>query len=204
MEPFIDLSKPLGHSVQIYEQGDYRDPEFSCSKWCTIEEHGYSVSALAMGTQTGTHIDAPAHFDSAGSCLDALSLDKLIGSYYLVDLPAKVNSQVSKAICASYAQESLLFMRCLEFGHSLVAGDALELLLALPPAVWVLDGEVDLSDAAPLEFHRLLARAGKFLVENLDSQAARKVRPGGELFALPLPLIGASGSPCRVVVRNRR
>ena len=73
MKKILDLTKPLNSSLEIYADENYRDPDFSCTEWASIERQGYQVSALTLGTQTGTHIDAPAHFYALGKRLDDLS-----------------------------------------------------------------------------------------------------------------------------------
>ncbi len=75
------------------------------------------------------------------------------------------------------------------------------LLVDLPPEVWVLAGVIEVADASGLEFNRIVAEAGKFLIEDLHEENAAMVPRRGEIFALPLRLIGTSGAPCRVVVR---
>lgn len=194
---FIDLTKPLDSAVEIYPG----DPEFEAAPWCDIPRHGYRVSALRLGTQTGTHIDAPAHFDSAGATLEQLPIDRLVGEYLLVDLPDHCSALSSTALSA-YRLGNLLFLRCTD-ERARLSDRAFTALLELKAAVWVLAGEIELDGEPPLEFHRRLARGGVYLVENLDRQAAARVPPQGELMALPLRLAGTSGAPCRVVVRFR-
>ncbi len=198
----LDLTKLLDSSLEIYEEDNYRDPDFSCQEWCSVEKQGYRVSALSLGTQTGTHIDAPAHFDSSGKCLEALPLESLIGSYFLLDLPEDANDDQVRILCAGFSAERILFLRSSSSGVSLITPGALDLLLNLSPVVWVVAGAVKLTDGDPLLFHRLLALRGKYLVENVCYELASYVNPGGELIALPLRLVGTSGSPCRVVVRQ--
>jgi kynurenine formamidase len=202
MKPILDLTKPLTDAIDIYSEDNYRDPAFSCSEWSSVERQGYRVSAIALGTQTGTHIDAPNHFDSSGSCLEALPLSNLIGSYFLLDLPKDVNEERAITLCASYRHEGILFVRSDSSGVSRITHQALDRFLELPPLVWVLDGEVSMAEGAALAFHRLLACRGKYLIENLNSEVARSVRAGGELIAMPLALVGTSGAPCRVVVKQ--
>jgi kynurenine formamidase len=194
----LDLTKRLDAALEIYEELNYRDPEFSCKEWCSVETQGYRVSALTLGTQTGTHIDAPAHFDAAGECLDVLPIDELVGRYFLVDLNECADEEAVFTLSSTYEAEPILFVR----GASL-SRPALDCLLGLAARVWVVESEVRVSGAPPLEFHRLLAARRKYLIENLDAEMARQVKPGGELMALPLRLAGTSGAPCRVVVRNR-
>ena len=75
--------------------------------------------------------------------------------------------------------------------------------LTKPPQLRVLSGEIEIEHFRSLEFHRLVARAGKFLMEGLDQHAAHLVAGCGEMFALPLRLTGVSGSPCRVILRTQ-
>ena len=66
MTEIIDLTRKLDESLSIYSGGGYSDPPLQVEAWCTIAEQGFKVSRLSMGTQTGTHIDAPAHFSPLG------------------------------------------------------------------------------------------------------------------------------------------
>lgn len=197
----LDLTKPITSSLEIYAEENYRDPPFSCVEWSTVKEQGFRVSALTLGTQTGTHIDAPAHFDPSGQCLDALSLDDLIGRFFLLDLAKSADVHGIGSLCSGYQDETILFIRTDEFSVSYISSEALEHLLRLPPVVWVLAGELVVDNKPPLEFHRLIAHSNKYLIENLQMEAARNVEPGGTLIALPLALTGTSGAPCRVVIK---
>ena len=197
----LDLTKPLDENLTIYAEGDYADPPFECRDWAGIDRHGFRVSRLVLGTQTGTHMDAPAHFLDGGATLDALPVDRMMGRYVLLDLPAKASPEELDNLLMTYRDQTILFLRTPQEGVAFLSRPAMERLLALPPAVWVLAGEIEVSESEPLEFHRLLARAGKYLVEDLDPQTVLEVEPGGEIFLLPLRLTGTSGAPCRAVVR---
>lgn len=199
----LDLTRRLDHSLKIYEDNDYSDPPFICSEWSTIERQGYRVSRLELGSQTGTHIDAPAHFEPAGATLDSLSIERLMGKYYLLDLPEKADKEIVVAdMTAGDVKETILFLRTHHRQTCQITAEALDALIARPPLVWALAGQVTIRGEPDFEFHHALARAGKFLVEDLDLAAAAQVPPRGEIFALPLALVGTSGAPCRVVVRE--
>lgn len=197
----LDLTKPLDENLTIYAEGDYADPPFECRDWASIAREGFRVSRLVLGTQTGTHMDAPAHFLDGGAPLDALPVEQMMGRYVLLDLPAKASPEDLEHPLRAYRDQTILFLRTPQEGVAVLTRPAMERLLALPPVVWVLAGEIEVSESEPLEFHRMLARAGKYLVEDLDPQTAREVDPGGEIFVLPLRLTGTSGAPCRAVVR---
>ena len=121
----LDLTKPINSSLEIYADANYRDPDFSCTEWASIERQGYRVSALTLGTQTGTHIDAPAHFNASGKCLDELSLENLIGSYFLIDLPECVDENQTQKSCAAYKNETIIFIRSHISGLSTITAKAL-------------------------------------------------------------------------------
>jgi kynurenine formamidase len=203
MRRILDLSKPISPAIQIYAEPGYADPPYECTEWCSVATQGYRVSALRLGTQTGTHIDAPAHFDAAGATLEALPVEQLVGPYALIDLPAVAGVEAVAALCQAWAGEAILFLRAPLRYTARMPAAALELLLALPTPVWVLSGEIEVSDVPGFAFQRRLAGAGRYLVEDLDRAAASQVRPGGQIAALPLALVGTSGAPCRVVVMQR-
>jgi kynurenine formamidase len=186
--PWLDLTRPMDASLPIYAEPGYRDPPFAATRWCAIAERGFEVWRLEMGTQTGTHIDAPAHFAPGGATLDALAPDDLVGRYFHAAQPAE-----------SYAGELLLYLDAR-------SGDALSertlaAFLALPCRVWIMAGAATVEGRDPLHLHRALAAAGRFLVEDLDPAAVPRVPRRGEAVALPLRLAGLSGAPARVLVR---
>jgi arylformamidase len=197
----IDLTKSLDTSFIPFSKGKYTDPPLEFSDWSSLQKEGFRVSRLLLGTQSGTHIDAPAHFLEEGAWLEALSTDQLMGKYFLVELPRIASATDVDRFLLGYQQEKIIFLRTPEDQISRLTRKALQKILSLPPAVLVLSGEIDIVDSEPFDFHRFLARTGKFLVEDLDQKAAHQVSGRGEIFAFPLRLIGVSGSPCRVIVR---
>ncbi len=124
----IDLTKPVDGSLAIYRSGEYSDPPFRCSEWCSVEAQGYRVSRLELGTQTGTHIDAPAHFLPGGATLESLPVDRLMGAYFLVDLPDCCGADSLQRLSAGYRQEPILFLRTGLGGISKLTADALNAL----------------------------------------------------------------------------
>jgi kynurenine formamidase len=194
---WIDLTRPMTADLPIYTAPGYSDPPFDAAPWCGIAEQGFEVWRLALGTQTGTHIDAPSHFAAGGATLDALAPEALIGRYFHVDAAALAAG--GEACLAGHAGETILFLDASADPELPPAAAAA--LLALPCPVWLLAGAPRLTGRDPLALHRLLAAAGRFLVEDLDPDAIPRVPRRGEAVALPLRLAGVSGSPARVLVR---
>jgi kynurenine formamidase len=197
----LDLTRVLDRDLPIYADDAYADPPFEMEDWCTIEGQGYKVARLSMGTQTGTHIDAPAHFAVGGAALEALPLGALIGPYLWLDLHEVMQGpeRGSRPACQG---ETILFLTSSARTETGISEEVFDALLDLPCTVWLSVYGVRVAGRGPLYFHQALADAGKYLIEDVDEGLAMRVRPGGELIALPLRLKGASGAPCRVVVRQ--
>lgn len=203
MHPYqtIDLTKRVNDKLAVYSDGAYSDPTLEIETWCTIATQGFWVSALRLGTQTGTHIDAPAHFATGGATLEALDVARLIGTYFYVQADALADEKQLARLQNGYDNEGILFLHGAAPAVRLPEA-ALAVLLGLACPVWVSSVAVSVIGRDPLYFHRALAENGRFLVEELDHEAARRVKPGGTVVALPLRLEGVSGSPCRVIVQN--
>ena len=65
------------------------DPEPSVTVATTLENEGYNLSTLVMGTQTGSHVDAPYHFSNEGATIDQMELDFFLGDAIVVRVTDK-------------------------------------------------------------------------------------------------------------------
>ncbi len=196
--PPVELTLPLDGDTPVFSEGDYRDPLFRMTDWCTVPDRGFWVSRIEMGTQTGTHIDAPAHFVPGAETLDALPLAALIGPYFRFRLSGTGEGTDPGGIRHRYRGESLLLLQCEREGARIDPG-TLSVLLDLGCRVWVAAAEVSVAGGGPWAFNRRLAEAGVFLVEGVNDEAASRLSGRGILVVLPLRLQRAGGSPCRVV-----
>ncbi len=70
-----DLSHPLDSEMQVYPG----DPGVAFAAALDLDRDGAAVTALHLGSHTGTHVDAPAHTVAGGRTLDRVSLDELVG-----------------------------------------------------------------------------------------------------------------------------
>ena len=57
----IDLSVRIGTGMPVYPG----DPEVRLEAALTVARDGVNVLALHLGSQSGTHVDAPYHIDDA-------------------------------------------------------------------------------------------------------------------------------------------
>lgn len=77
----IDLSVPVNAETQTYPG----DPVPLLLPHNTIERDGFNILSVRIGSQTGTHVDAPYHFDGATEQLHELPLERFLGPGVVVD-----------------------------------------------------------------------------------------------------------------------
>lgn len=165
-----------------------------------------TVSALKMGTHTGTHIDGPIHFLPGSPGTDAVPLGNLIGPATVIEIedPSAVQWAELRKHNIGHS-ERLLFktlnsQRCWnssEFVSDFVslAEDAASELAELKTLAVGIDY---LSMGSP-EVHRTLLGAGVAIIEGLN---LLKVSRGKyELFCVPLSIRGGDGAPARALLK---
>ncbi len=173
---------------------------------------GANVSALAFGSHTATHIDAPQHFFDDGAGVDSLPLDVLIGPAILVDVGPDV-----RAITASVLREcplgahtrvlvrtrnsALLRQPTFDPEYSYLAPDGAEYLVDRGVQLVGCDYlSIEEFHSGHHRTHRTLLGRGVVIVEGLDLS---EPPPGEyELICLPLLLMGLDGAPARAVLRQ--
>jgi kynurenine formamidase len=196
MSDWLDLTRKLDQDLWIYQEGSYSDPPLVAERWAERATEGFEVWRLCLGTQTGTHIDAPCHFADGGATLDRLPASACVGTYRLVTAA----DLADPAFRPAWSGEThfLLDARA----PVPAATKAIDALLALPPPMIVMVGCLKVDHDDPLWFHRRVAQAGKYLAEDTLEDVG-ELPAAGEVIALPLRLAGVSGSPARVLVRGK-
>ena len=77
----IDITHELNSETKVYE--GIRTS--GSSNFFTVDNYGYAVTKLTMGSHSGTHIDAPAHVVIGGKTTKEVPLSTLIGEAVLVN-----------------------------------------------------------------------------------------------------------------------
>lgn len=202
-----DVSVPIKNGMLVWPG----DSGVDIKTLATVKKDGIGESRFSFGSHTGTHIDAPSHFLDTDLSIDKISPEKLIGDCRVIDLTNLAKQEISaKDISGLYIKKgeriifktgnsSLLFKK--EFPKSYVH-------LSLEGAKFLADKTINLlgTDFLGIEkksnpghpVHKTLLSAGIVLVEGLD---LRGVPEGSyQIFCLPLRVIGADGSPARVML----
>jgi kynurenine formamidase len=209
----VDLSHGVDDDTPVYPG----DPEPSFAPAATLAEDGYNVLHVRLGSQTGTHVDAPYHFVADGARVDELDLLLFVGPATVVRVRGKApRAAIGWADLAPHT-EGLDGSRMLlldtgwsrhwgtprYFDHPYLGADAAERLVAAGVRTVGIDAlsldETVLAGPQPaFAAHHAVLGAGGVIVENLTNLAA--VDWAEPLVSvLPLRLVGADGAPVRAV-----
>ena len=201
----IDITRALDPRIAVWP-GD----EPFAARWTARIENGSTVNigAVSMSTHTGTHFDAPLHYDADGAPTDALGLACFIGPAVVVEVRegALILPEHLAGIDTARFPRVLFKTRASDTPGDVWSDDfpALhpETVDALGRRGVVLVGtdapSVDPADSTLLLAHHALARCG---IVNLENLCLRGVEPGGyQLVALPLKLAGMDAAPVRAVL----
>lgn len=168
-----------------------------------------NVSLVSFNTHTGTHCDAPWHFEADGKRLHEVDTDVFFGDALVIDLPGAGRIGAADLPDGPLPPRVLLRTRSslhpedapFDTDFAAITEDAADRLVSDGVRLAGIDSPsiAPYGDAGPVH-HRLL-RAGVFIVENLRLAA---IPAGTHAFTvLPLPLRGADGAPCRAFVGLR-
>jgi arylformamidase len=169
-----------------------------------------NVSALTLSTHSGSHADAPFHYDAGGATMEAVDAGLYLGPAQVVDargagrlittgdvLPQLEDGTV-RILLRTYqrapqeswddrfkAVDARLIDALAERGIRLIGTDTPSL---------------DPQDSKTMDAHRAVARHRMAILEGLVLDAV----PFGthELIALPLKIAGADSSPVRAILRS--
>jgi arylformamidase len=205
----FDVTRTIRPGMPIYPG----DPECAIRPWLSIAKGDpVNVSAVSVGSHSGTHVDAPRHLRDVGQGVEALPLEALLGPALVADLgrvPRIDAALLRKTALLDLGGRARLLLRTRPDSSSAelcdypsLTEDAAELLVEAEVRLLGIEGfSVDPPAASDLPVHRLLLDAGVVVVEGLDLAA---VPPGEyELACLPLKLQDGDGAPARVLLYAR-
>jgi len=205
----VDLSLVLNTDTPIYPG----DPKPKISVATTIKNEGYNLFNLALGSQTGSHIDAPYHFDDNGKTVDNIDLKLCFGTGLIIDVTKKgQNEEILLEDILPYADEIddckiVLFKTCWDkkigtdafFEHPYLSIKGAEYLLAKGIMTIAIDTiNLDKTGGSSFPIHDLYAKAEGIIAENLANFSSIDFK-NPLISLLPLKLAGCDGSPVRAI-----
>jgi arylformamidase len=167
-----------------------------------------------MGSHSGTHVDAPAHFLKGGATVDRAPLGVLIGTARVIEItdaesikPAELKRhRIRKGDRILFkTRNSAIWQTAGRFDEDFV-------YITAEGAKYLVEREVSVVGVDYLsvggyhrdgsEVHRTLLGAGAWLIEGLDLSSVEAGRY--DLICLPLKIKDGDGAPARVILRRRR
>lgn len=205
MGKWIDISQPLTNDMAVFP-GD--EPFHYALSYSKEEIGSANIGQIRASLHTGTHIDAPFHYDSDGKTVDQLALERYIGPASVVDVShtEMVTADVLEKLDVKLAPRVLLktslpnnpkrFPEKMPVLHPGIADFLKDRGVVL---LGVDTPSVDPADSKQLETHHALYKQDINILENIMLDHV----PAGEykLIALPLHILGGDGSPVRAVLR---
>lgn len=209
IKKIVDLSHALTAETPVYPG----DPVPCFSVATTIENEGYNLFNVVLGSQTGSHVDAPYHFSNTGATIDKMDLNYFMGNGLIIDMTDKKSKeqftleevkrfekQIEEADIVLFKTNWYKKAGTDEFyEHPFLSKEAGEYLLSKGIKTTGIDA-INLDNTGGTEFpiHDMYSEAGGIIAENLANLDQVDFDTPFILF-LPLSLIGCDGSPVRAV-----
>ncbi|NBI61501.1 cyclase family protein [Clostridiales bacterium] len=206
---FVDLSWEVSDDSPIYPG----DPEPKITTTHTVEKDYYNLSGVYVGTQTGTHVDAPYHFRNEGETIDKMELDFFFGPAVVIQATDKKEKEkITLEDVKPYGDKiqagTIVLFRTdwykkrgteAFYNHPFVAGEVAEYLVEKGVRFICIDTiNADQSGGTEFPVHDLFSEKRLMIGENwayFDKIDFDNV----VVAAFPLKIQGCDGSPVRAV-----
>ena len=211
MEP-IDLTLTISQDLPRFPGS----PKPHFIPWSKIKTDGYNLELLFFSSHTGTHLDAPFHFDEKGSKIHQIPPSRLISDAVLLKITKGPNQQITKAdiinfekkfekiennstvILATGWQKNLGKKSFFKNNPGLSSSAAKYLISKKINLVGTDSPSIDLGIDGKFSTHHILSKNNVLIVENLCN--LEKISGiHFKLIVLPLKLKDATGSPVRAI-----
>jgi arylformamidase len=200
----IDISRPVTVGIPVWP-GDTAY-QFDLG-WKMSEGASVNVGSVTMSVHTGSHADAPFHFDPDGAGIGEVSLTPYFGPAVVVDVMGLQTITCEHLSAVDFGTMPRLLLKTGAWTNPEIFPETVPTLAPDVPAYLKERGvllfgvdvpSVDAIDSTDLPIHYALNAGSIAILESLD---LTHVTPGAyTLIALPLRLAGADASPVRAVL----
>jgi len=206
---WIDVSVPI-YAGMVHWPGD---PPVEISQPMHLDRGDVcTVSRLALGMHTGTHVDAPNHFLRGAKSVDSLSLGAMMGPARVIEILETATIGEAELSGRGIERRDRILLktsnstRCWntdqfvpDFAHLTLDGAA-HLVDVGVRTVGIDYLSIGRGDEGPA-VHRALLGAEILIVEGLNFSG---VEPGDyDFVCLPLKIRGGDGAPARALLKRR-
>jgi len=209
---FLDLTLTVSENIPTFPGSP--QPSFVQDK--NIKNDGYNSEMLFLSSHTGTHLDAPYHFQEKGEKIHEISLKRLVSSAILVKSRKKGDQTITKTDIQKFEKKhgkipsgsTVIFwtgwqkmIKNISYfirNPGLSTAAAKYLVSKKINLVGTDSPSIDLGKDKRFPVHHIFSKNNVLIVENLTN--LEKIRSSKFHFVvLPLKLKGATGSPVRAI-----
>jgi len=208
----LDLTLTVSENIPTFPGSP--QPSFVQDK--NIKNEGYNSELLFLSSHTGTHLDAPYHFQEKGEKIHEISLKRLVSSAILVKSRKKGDQPITKTDIQKFEKRhgkipsgsAVIFwtgwQKMIKNNSYFIRNPGLStaaakyLISKKINLVGTDSPSIDLGKDKRFPVHHIFSKNNVLIVENLTN--LEKIRSSKFHFVvLPLKLKGATGSPVRAI-----
>ena len=208
----LDLTLTVSENIPTFPGSP--QPSFVQDK--NIKNEGYNSELLFLSSHTGTHLDAPYHFQEKGEKIHEISLKRLVSSAILVKSRKKGDQPITKTDIQKFEKRhgkipsgsAVIFwtgwQKMIKNNSYFIRNPGLStaaakyLISKKINLVGTDSPSIDLGKDKRFPVHHIFSKNNILIVENLTN--LEKIRASKFHFVvLPLKLKGATGSPVRAI-----
>jgi arylformamidase len=210
MAPTVHDISVLNHPGMLHYG---RKPEKTMVESIAAGDPG-NVSRWLIGSHTGTHVDAPAHFVEGATTIESVGLDVLVGPAVVLDLTSVTSHEITAEdlVAAGLGDDERVLLKTPNSTGALRKAEkspwvgldagAAELLVERGVRLVGIDYlTIDSPDGeVGWPVHHVLCGAGVVILEVIDLSA---IAPGPYwLASLPIKLEGSEAAPARAILMD--
>ena len=211
IDKIVDLSWTIDNNSPVYPG----DPIPNIQPFCTINDIGYNLFSIHLGTQSGTHVDAPFHLRYGAKTIDQMPLKQFIGEAFIIDVSDKNElEEITIAELAPFEEDlksvNIVMIKTNWYKyvrtdkylkHPYLNIDACKYLITLGINFICIDTlNLDKTfEAKKFPVHEYCADNNVMVCENMANfDKIDFLKP--VLVAIPMNIVGGDGSPVRAFV----
>ena len=200
-----DISQTLRPGLPVWPG----DTEFAFERtWKIPDGSPVNVGRMTMSTHSGTHGDAPLHYDDAAPDIASVELDPYIGECLVVDATAATGGIDVGDLPHLDSVDRVLFRTFEAFPHdewdgefTAIEADTIEWLAVQGVKLVGTDApSVDPQDSKTMDAHKAVLKHDMRILEGLVLDGVPEGRY--ELIALPLKIAGGDAGLTRAILRE--
>ena len=206
----IDISVSINESLPVWPGS----PGAKISQLMEIGDDSVAnVSHISIESHTGTHIDAPLHFEKNGKTTAEIPLDKLIGPCQVIEVlnTKSIDTEILKKIDFESGVKKILFKtdnqqywkkqtQQFEKDYTALSPDGAQFLVDMGIELVGIDYLSIQRFHDPIDTHTTLLQNSVVILETIN---LCEVNPGlYRLICLPLKVDGVEGCPVRAVLET--